>query len=325
MTDYKNEKGFQEILSMWQSSNGNSTTPYWQTLSEKYGDSVEAIKSWFKRERNKRGLNKSNGRTMQQSPVVGVFDVETLPLKIEGHLWAIHDQYIPHTMIKDSWKMLGWAGKVLGENKIYSDIMTPKEAIERNSFNVVQSARAFMDKLDIVIWHNGNDFDAKILNSELAYHKLDPLHYRSIDTLQLIRSTFKLPSYKLDYVNTYFGITRKIHNDGQVLWDKCLKGDKKSLKEMETYNQGDIVANEDLFWTIQPYVKGLPNFSTYKTEVTKKECNCGGTFAIDKKHPYWYTNLAKYERYVCGSCGSITRGRKTVLSKSSSTNLLTGY
>lgn len=325
MTDYKNEKGFQEILSMWESSNGNSTTPIWKNLSEKYNDTSESIKSWFKRERNKRGLIKSNGRTMQQKPVVGIFDIETLPLKIEGHLWAIHDQYIPHTMIKDSWRMLGWAGKILGESKVQSDVMTSKESVDRNSVRVVESARKFLDSLDVVIWHNGNDFDGKVMNSEMAYYRMPPLHYRSIDTLQLIRSTFKLPSYKLDYVNDYFGISRKIHNDGQVLWDKCLKGDKKSLKEMEIYNQGDIVATEDLFWTIQPYAKGLPNFSTYQTNLTSKKCNCGGDFVQDKKHPYWYTNLAKYERYVCSNCGSVTRGRKTVLDKKFSSNLLTGY
>lgn len=313
------------MLSMWQSSNGNSTTPYWQNLSEKYGDSVEAIKSWFKRERNKRGLSKSNGRTMQQKPVIGIFDIETLPLKIEGHLWAIHDQYIPHTMIKDSWRMLGWAGKIFGDSKVYSDVMTSKEAIDRSSFRVVESARTFLDKLDILIAHNGDEFDVKIMNSELAFHKMSPLHFRTIDTLKLIRSTFKLPSYKLDYINDYFGISRKIHNDGQVLWDKCLKGDKKSLKEMEIYNQGDIVATDDLFWTIQPYVKGLPNFSTYKNELNSKECNCGGKFVSDKSHPYWYTNLAKYERYVCSNCGAVTRGRKTLLDKKFSSNLLTGY
>lgn len=323
MSSYKNESVFQEILSAWESSNGNSTTPIWKELSQKYGDTSEAIKSWFKRERNKRNLSKNSGRTMQQKPVIGIFDVETLPLKIEGHLWAIHDQYIPHTMIKDSWRMLGWAGKYLTDSKVYSQVMTPKEALARDSQRVVQTARDFLDSLDIVIWHNGTEFDAKIMNSELAYYRMAPLHYRGIDTLQIIRSTFKLPSYKLDYVNDYFGISRKIHNDGQVLWDKCLKGDKKSLEEMKIYNQGDIVANEDLFWTIQPYAKGLPNFSTYKTELKEKTCNCGGKYIQDKAHPYWYTNLSKFERFVCSNCGSVSRGRKTLLSKNFSSNLLT--
>lgn len=321
--DYKNESGFQEIHSLWESSNGNSTTPIWVTLSEKYGDTTEAIKSWFKREKNKRGIKKLSNRTMQQSPVVGIFDVETLPLKIEGHLWAIHDQYIPHTMIKDSWRMLGWAGKYLNQPKVYSEVMTPKEAVNRNSKRVVETARQFLDTLDIVIWHNGTDFDAKVVNSELAFYRLEPLHYRGIDTLQIIRSTFKLPSYKLDYVNNYFGITRKIHNDGQILWDRCLRGDKKALEEMEIYNQGDIVSNEDLFWTIQPYAKGLPNFSTYKTELNQKICNCGGKYTQDKNHPYWYTNLSKFERFVCNSCGSVSRGRKTLLDKRFSSHLLT--
>lgn len=318
-----NEEIFEEISEHWESSKGNSSTPFWKILSEKYGRTQESLRSWYKRERNKRGLSKQTGKTMQQKPVIGIFDIETLPLKIEGHLWAIHDQYIPHTMIKDSWRMLGWAGKYLNQPKIYSEVMTPKEAVARDSKRITETARKFLDTLDIVIWHNGTEFDAKIVNSELAFYRLDPLHYRGIDTLQIIRSTFKLPSYKLDYVNDYFGVTRKVHNDGQVLWNKCLTGDKKSLEEMRIYNQGDIVANEDLFWTIQPYAKGLPNFSTYKSELKEKTCNCGGKYVQDKMHPYWYTNLSKFERFVCDKCGSISRGRKTLLDKKFSSNLLT--
>ena len=234
--EYKNEEGFNNILKMWSQSNGNSTTPLWKILSEKYKDTPEAIKSWFKRERQKRGMNKETNRTMQQNPVVAVFDIETMPLKIAGHLWGIRDQYIPHTMIEDSWRMLSWSAKILGETKIYSDIMTPKEAIERNSFRVVSTLRSFLEKVDIVIAHNGDEFDIKTFNSELIYYEMKPLKYRSIDTLKLIRKNFNLPSYKLAFINDYFGITRKIKNEGQGLWDKCLTGDKNALKEMRIYN-----------------------------------------------------------------------------------------
>lgn len=320
--EYKNEEGFNNILKMWSQSNGNSTTPLWKILSEKYKDTPEAIKSWFKRERQKRGMNKETNRTMQQNPVVAVFDIETMPLKIAGHLWGIRDQYIPHTMIEDSWRMLSWSAKILGETKIYSDIMTPKEAIERNSFRVVSTLRSFLEKVDIVIAHNGDEFDIKTFNSELIYYEMKPLKYRSIDTLKLIRKNFNLPSYKLAFINDYFGITKKIKNEGQGLWDKCLTGDKNALKEMRIYNEGDIVANEDLFWRIQPYCSDIPNFSTYNNKLDARVCNCGGKLSSDKKHPYWYTNLAKYERLVCDSCGAIHRGRKNLLEKNVKNNFV---
>lgn len=318
----RDEELFQEARDLWEKSKGNSSTKIWLELAEKTGDSVEGLRSWFKRERQKRGIEKKSMRTMQQKIRLGYFDLETLPLKISGHLWAIRDQYIPHTMIDDSWRMLGWAGKYLDGSKIYSDIMTPKEAVNRDSLRVTESARAFIDTCDIVIWHNGDEFDGKILNSEILYYKLPPLKYRTIDTLKLIRANFKLPSYKLDYVNDYFGITSKIKNEGQGLWDKCLVGDKKALKEMLYYNQGDIFSGEDLYRRIQPYCNGVPNFATYDDDLSQPTCNCGGKLVKDKNHPYWYNNLSKFERLVCSECGSIHRGRKTLLTKNQKQNLV---
>ena len=319
----RNEELFNEARSLWESSKGNSSTGIWQYLSGKYGESAESIRSWFKRERKKRGIEKESMRTMQQGIRIGYFDLETLPLKISGHLWAIRDQYIPHTMIDDSWRMLGWSGKYLNDSKIYSDIMTPKEAVNRDSLRVTKSAHAFINTCDIVIWHNGDDFDARILNSEILYYSLSPLKYRTIDTLKMIRSNFKLPSYKLDFVNDYFGITSKIKNEGQALWDKCILGDKKALKDMRYYNEGDIFSGEDLYRRIQPYCNGVPNFSTYDETIEKMRCNCGGELVKDKVHPYWYTNLSKFDRLVCKECGSIHRGRKTLLDNSSRKNLAT--
>ena len=211
---------------------------------------------------------------MQQNPIIGVFDVETLPLPIKGYLWGIHDQYIDHTMIQDSWRMVSWAGSYIGSSKIYSDVMTSKEALNRNSERVVKSARDFIDSCDIVIGHNYDDFDARILNSEILYYNMSPLKYRTIDTLKLIRANFKLPSYKMAYINDYFGITKKVQNEGQALWNKCLKGDKKALSEMLIYNEGDIASTADLFWRIQPYCQGVPNFSTYMKNDGIQSCHC---------------------------------------------------
>src|SRR5574337_793287 len=304
---------------MWEKSVGNQA--FWGDLAQKFKyPSAESLRSAFKRERKNRGVSKEDNRTSQQNPVVGFFDVETLPLKVEGYLWGIRDQYVSHEMIKEPYALLGWSGKYYDDSEIFSDVMTSKEALSRNTLRITKSAFDFVNSCDIVVYHNGDEFDAKVLNAELTRNSLPPLKYRSIDTLKLIRANYYLPSYKLDYVNSYFGITRKVKNDGMPLWERCTQGDPKALKEMEIYNQGHIVSLEDLFWTIQPYCQNIPSFSIYNTE-SIGSCSCGGKLVKDKQHLYWYTNASKFERMRCESCGAVHRGKKNQLRKGELSNV----
>ncbi len=319
------DKAFDDSLKAWNESSGNSTTPIWGRLAKKHGfKSAEALRSAFKRERKKRGISKNGLKTAQQSPRIGIFDLETLPLRIAGYMWRIHDAYISHDMIKQNWSMVSWAGKILGEDGIYSDVMTPKEAVGRNTARIAQSAREFMDSLDIVIWHNGDSFDNGILTYELTLNGLKPLKYKSIDTYKLIKWNYTLPSYKLDYVNALFGIRKKIANEGMPLWIACSEGDPEALKTMLNYNEGDIFSNEDLFRKISPYCNtGLPNLATYYADGTTQVCNhCGSKLVRDSKHPHWNTNTARYERFVCPTDGSVYRGRKTLFQKQETSGLL---
>lgn len=308
------EEVFNECLEHWKQSVGNSSDPFWVNLAEKYDTTVDAIRSKFKRERQKRGISKSEQRTIQQNPVVGVIDLETLPLKIEGTLWGIRDQYITYDMIKQNSVMLSWAGKYLYDSQMYSDVMNSKEALKYNSRRITKSLREFVDTCDIVIGHNWRGFDYGILNFELTRHELPPVKYRTIDTYSLIKSNYRLPSYKLDYVNTVFGIRTKVSHEGKGLWDRCVRGEEDALVEMLTYNEGDILANEELFWKIQPYCdNSIPNFGTYQDSVPQM-CQCGST-AFKKEDRLWYTNLSSFERFACKNCGAVHRGRKNLLSK----------
>lgn len=318
------ENLFQECLENWKNSAGNSSTSFWPNLAAKYNySSIESLRSEFKRERSKRGIIKTDGRTIQQNPIVGVMDVETLPIRLGGdsaYIWGIRDQYITYDMVEKDSHMLSWAGKYLYNSEIYSDIMNPIEAITYDSKRITSTAMQFINSCDIIIGHNWDYFDGKIINSELMYNELPPVKYRSIDTYKLLKAHFRETSYKLKDINKKYGIRNKVSNEGFELWKKCAKGDKKSLNEMLIYNQGDILSTEDLFWKIQPYVNNaLPNFSTYKTEETRV-CHCGSDEFL--ANGYWYTQQAKYNRLRCAECGSVHRGKKNLLSKDKTKSLL---
>lgn len=303
---------FQVCLEQWTSSTGNQA--FWQELADRFGFiSAESIRSAFKRERIARGIVKVHNRTIQQNPVIGIMDFEALPLKIEGYLFGIRDQYINYDMVARDTRMLSWAGKLAGDNRIFSDIMTPKEAVEYDSYRVTQSARQFVNACDFIIGHNWNSYDGKLLNTELAYNHIAPVDYTAIDTLSLLRKHFRLPSYKLADVNKQFGIRNKLSNEGFSLWKRCANGEQSALAEMLYYNEGDILATEDLFYRIAPYVsKSLPNFDVHRIGMPK-QCVCGNQHF--QNGTYMYTVGGKFSRLTCTNCGAIYKGRKNLLTK----------
>lgn len=309
------EAVFQECLSNWKISLGNSSTTFWPELAKKFNyETTEQLRSQFKRERIKRGISKTEQRTVQQNPIVGVVDIETLPIKLDGYIWGIRDQYLTYDMVGQDSHMLSWAGKYLHSSQMYSDVMKPSEAKKYDSKRITISIMKFLNTCDIVIGHNWSNFDGKIVNSELMYYELNPVKYRAIDTYTLLKSHFRETSYKLADINKKYGIRDKISNEGMPLWRKCAEGDEEALATMLNYNEGDILATESLFWKIQPYVNNsIPNFGTYQDGVSKA-CHCGSSeFTREKMN--WFTNQAEYERFRCNNCGAVHRGKKNLLSK----------
>ena len=312
-------KVFEECLKLWEESNGNSSTEFWPRLAKKYKTTVDALRSSFKRERQKRGVEKAGVRTAQQTPIIASIDLECLPPR--GYPgWGMRDQYITPDMITDDSCILSWSAIYTHDSKIYSDIMTPKEAIKYDSYRVTKSLMEFVNTCDIFLGFNSINFDGKLLTTELTYHSLPPVKYRNIDVYQLLRNHYRLTSNKLAFVAKKFGIRQKIDNEGFMLWRRCAEGDKKSLDEMQFYNNGDVVSTLDLFWKIQPYVSNsIPSFSTYR-EDKKMVCQCGcETFVKDGD---WHTNTAVYDRLRCAKCKAVYRGKKNILSKNDTKDFL---
>lgn len=303
---------FDECEKEWRMSVGNQ--PFWNELALKHKyPSGESLRSAFKRERKKRGVAKTAPviqRNPEQLPKVGVMDVETL--FIIGGAWGLFDQNIGiNQIIKDSC-MLSWAGKYLfGNGQIFGDIMTPEEATDRDTERITKSAWDFVNSCEIMIGHNFRGFDAKVLNTEFLKNGMKPTKYRVVDTYEVARNNFRFSSNKMEFINATLGIREKIPNDGFPLWLGCSDGDQESLDKMMEYNVGDIVATEELFWKVQPFVSNIANFSMYNRESVKMACTCGCERFLDAG--YIYTNSAKYNKLRCENCGAIFRGKTNYL------------
>lgn len=139
-----------------------------------------------------------------------------------------------------------------------------------------------INQADEIIAHNGDRFDIKWLRTRCIKHRIPMFpQYTSIDTLKLARSQFNFNSNRLDYLAHFLNDERKI-KVGYDLWRSVvLDKDEKSLKKMVKYCKHDVKVLEDLFQTINPYVK--PKTSVARRPIDCPECGCSDTILNNKK------------------------------------------
>lgn len=312
-----NNAVYEECMERWSSSVGNQ--PFWKELSDKHGySSPESLRSQFKRERKRRGEVKPSAPIINiPKPRIGVMDIETLYAVMAS--WSMFGVDFSPEMILEEGVLLSWVGMVYGEDTVYSDILTPKEARKRDPRRIVESAYEFMRSCDILVGHNSRNFDFKLMNTFFLDYRLPRIVYNQIDTLEILKANFKLPFNRLAYVNKRFGIREKMPNDGLPLWKACATGDAEALNTMLEYNTEDVLATTELFTLLYPYAKGVPNFSSYALKGSAM-CSCGSTNIV--REGTWTLNLGIYEKYRCKACGSVVRGRQNLMPKEDREDIL---
>jgi transposase-like protein len=240
----------------------------------------------------------------EKFPAVLVFDIETLP--IVAYTWGVYDTNIQTEGIIKDWCVLAWSAKWLNDDKVISDVLTSGEAKTRNDKRLVSGFWKLLDDADVVIGHNGRDFDIKKLNTRFMYNKINPpSSYKVIDTLISARSAFGMTFNKLDYLAQYLGMKRKKHTEFS-LWVKCDQGDKTALSDMREYNERDVEVLEDVYMRIRQWMPNHPRFNVYEKvigvcPVCFGEYNLIGLYQAAKQ---------QYKEYRCTKCHSVFHSTK---------------
>jgi hypothetical protein len=241
-------------------------------------------------------------------------DIETAPIK--ATVWGIWQQNVPVSRINTDWYIIAWAAKWLHDDEVYYE--DKRESWEtEDDLALLQHIWKLLDEADIIITQNGKKFDAKRLNTRFLMHGMKPpSSYRHIDTLQEAKRWFNFTSNKLEFMTDKLcKVYKKLKHGnyaGNLLWDACLTGDMKAWDEMEIYNIHDVLSLEELYHIMQPWMKSHPNLNLYTKDDTLR-CSCGGEEFTH--NGYHYTNLSKFDRFSCNSCGAENRGRVNLLSK----------
>lgn len=250
---------------------------------------------------------------INNKPNILFLDIETAPAL--SYVWKIFKETIPLARLLESGYLLCWAGKWKGGKSFcYS--------LRDNPQNMISLAHQYLDAADIIVHYNGSRFDIPTLNREMAREGLTPpAPYKQVDLYKIVKSRFKLESYKMEYVLKYFGLTEKLDNGGFETWLGAIEGDDKAWDRLIRYNKRDISCTEQLYNFLLPWISNHPNMGLYTDRDVSVCTNCGSTSL--QKRGAAVTKTLKYQRFCCTKCGAWMRGKASILTQEKSKTILT--
>jgi DNA-directed RNA polymerase subunit RPC12/RpoP len=246
-----------------------------------------------------------------------IVDIETSPIK--AYTWGLWKQDIRPEQIINDWFIICWSAKWLDNSTVYSECVTPSEALNSNDKRIVYPLWELLNTADIVVAHNAKKFDIPRIDTRMLLAGLKPpAPYQVLDTLYYYKKQFSISSNKLDYINKVFNLDQKIDTTGFKLWKDCLEGDQDALDKMVEYNINDVEILEQNYLKLRPWIKNHPNVSVFSEDNQNRCTACGSTDVVEITGSY-STPVNRYRVYRCNSCGAIA-GRERSAIKSTKEN-----
>lgn len=231
------------------------------------------------------------------SPRILIYDIETSYLILKTFQLK-NDNPIPTSGIIQERNILTAAWKWLGDKTSHSIAINRKNPTDDK--HICQKMIDLFNEADATVAHYGDKFDHRYILTRSLFNGLaPPKPHIQIDTWKIARNTFLLNSNKLDYIGQFLGLGRKIKTD-HTLWDGCMVGNSKAIRDMATYNRQDVDLLEAVYLKLRPFVPARINASLYSL---KPACPTCGKSSLQKRGA-GVTRTSVYQRFQCSSCGS---------------------
>lgn len=236
-------------------------------------------------------------------PRILFLDIETFPNI--AYVWGKYQQnvirYVQQSCIAT------FSAKWKGEKTILSRGLDDYPGYKPGSYDdsqLVKDLWNLFDEADVIVAHNGDDFDVKVCQGRFSFHKLrPPTPFKTVDTKKATKKVFRFNSNKMDDIGDLLDLGRKIKTDFD-LWEGCIRGNPKMWKKMKTYNDHDVVMLEKLYMRLLPWMDHHPNFTTGVVACPK----CGS--ANVHYRGVQRASTRSYQRFQCQKCGGWGRTMK---------------
>lgn len=237
---------------------------------------------------------------MPEAAKVLVYDVESSPNL--GYTWGSYDQAVIR-FVKER-KIICFAYKWLHETRPHvfslADFPGYKKDPDDNS-KLIKKLHSVMSEADILVAHNGLDFDNKMSRTDFIKAGLPPIKPQfTVDTLRFARAHFRFNHSRLDDLGRVLKLGRKLRHEGFDLWLKCLAGDMKSWDRMKKYNVQDVLLLEKVYYKLRPWMNKHPDLTNWSRVSACPKCQ-----SSRRKRSGWaYNKVSKRRRFVCKDCGA---------------------
>lgn len=245
-------------------------------------------------------------------------DLETAP-KL-AYVWRFWKENVGAKQVVDHGHILSFAA-VWNDN----GYCTYAENREDTDDKIVADLIKLLDEADIVVGHNVDKFDCNTINGRaLVLGIKPPSPYKIVDTYQVAKKHFKFESNSLEYLAMVLGCEHQklVHAKfpGFLLWKECLAQNDEAWEEMKLYNIKDTFVVRDVYIKMRPWIPNHPNIGVFHEEDRPVCPKCGS--AHIQRRGYAYTQLSKFQRFVCMDCGGWSRTRFNEFDKDKRKHLL---
>jgi len=240
------------------------------------------------------------------------FDIETSPNIV--YSWRIgYNLTITPENIIDERKIICISYKWESEDIIHTLKWDKNQCDKQMLIDFVKIA----NQSDEMIAHNGDRFDIKWIRTRCIFHRIPMFpNYNTLDTLKKAKSGFNFNSNKLDYIAKFLGVGAKVKHSGFDMWINVMKGDEVAMNEMINYCMGDIQVLEDVYLTMQNYIKPNTHVGVHNNNLKFSCQSCGSEHITLYKNRV--TTLGTIKRVMeCQDCAYVYE-----ISNSSYINLL---
>ena len=183
------------------------------------------------------------GQLQSSGARVLIYDIETSPN--EGWFWrAGYKLNIDAGQITKERAIICVSYKWLGEKQVYN-LSWDKD---QNDKFLIEQFSEVLKEADLIVAHNGDNFDIKWLKTRALFHRIAMLpSYKQFDTLKLCRSKLYLNSNRLDYIAKFLGFKGKLRTRYDLWNEVCRLNDRNSLNEMIEYCDEDVIQLEHVY------------------------------------------------------------------------------
>jgi DNA polymerase elongation subunit (family B) len=230
----------------------------------------------------------------KSKPKILFYDIETAPNT--AYVWGKYEQNVL-SYVKER-ELLSFAYKWQGSSEV---ICLTREG-KSSDRSLVKKLHALLSKADVVVAHNGDEFDAKIAKARMIYHDLAPLRSLcSVDTKKAAKSYFKFNGNGLNDLGQFLKLGKKMTHQGFDLWLGCMANDPKAWKTMVRYNKQDVILLEKVYNRLLPWIENQPSVSIL-LRGDRSACPSCNSLKV-KKEGIKVLHSSYRQRMACKACG----------------------